>query len=138
MIVLDTNVISELFRPAPESRVMAWMEQVTGDDLFTTVITRAELLLGLHCMPDGRRKMHLSQGIARIFDSRLAGHVLVFDSSAADAYVAIAAARRSKGRPVSQSDAMIAGIVHAHDATLATRNTHDFENCGIALIDPWH
>lgn len=138
MIVLDTNVISELFRPAPEPRVMAWMEQVTGDELFTTVITRAELLLGLHRMPDGRRKTYLSQGIARIFDNRLAGHVLVFDASAADAYVAIAASRRARGRPIGQSDAMIAGIVHAHGAILATRNTQDFESCGIALIDPWH
>ncbi|MDQ1120583.1 MULTISPECIES: type II toxin-antitoxin system VapC family toxin [Pseudoxanthomonas] len=138
MIVLDTNVISELFKPAPEARVLAWMAQHPGDVLFTTAITRYELLFGVHRMPEGRRKQVLLQGLARLLDERLSGRILPYDDRAADAHVGIAVARRRRGASVSQSDEMIAGIVQAHGATLATRNVRDFADCGIALVDPWH
>lgn len=138
MFVLDTNVISELFRPQPDPKVMAWVVQLSGDELFTTAITRGELLFGLYCMPDGRRKSDLLQKLSVLFEQKLAEHVLPYDEAAADAHAKFAAARRAQGRPVATPDAMIAGIAHSHGATLATRNVRDFEACGVPLVDPWH
>ncbi|MDE2156561.1 MAG: type II toxin-antitoxin system VapC family toxin [Xanthomonadaceae bacterium] len=138
MIVLDTNVISELFKPAPDPGVMAWVGGLSGNDMFTTAVTRGELLFGLHCMPDGRRRSDLLQRLTALFEHRLAGHVLPYDGDAADAHAELAAMRRAQGRPIAQSDAMIAGIARSRGATLATRNVRDFEGCGVALIDPWH
>lgn len=126
MIVLDTNVISEVFNPAPNPKVLDWLQQQLDGEIFTTAITRSELLYGAHILPQGRRKDALLSGLLRIFEA------------AADAHAQIAAQRRRQGRPSSHADLMIAGIVRAHGATLATRNLRDFEDCGIALIDPWH
>lgn len=137
MVVLDTNVISELFRPAPDANVVAWVGALQGDDLYTTAITRGELMFGLCCMPNGRRRTDLLQKVTLLFERKLAGHVLPYDMAAADAHAAIAAVRRAQGRPVEQSDAMIAGIARSRGATLATRNVRDFEDCGIELVDPW-
>ena len=137
MLILDTNVISELFKPAPAPQVSRWVAALPGDALFTTAITRGELLFGVHRMPKSKRKTRLLQGITRIFQQRLAEHVLPYDSAAADAHAALAAARLAQGRPMSQSDAMIAGIALSRKSTLATRNTKDFETCGLALVNPW-
>jgi predicted nucleic acid-binding protein len=137
MIILDTNVISELFKPAPQPRVMSWVADVPGEELFTTAVTRGELLFGLHSLPDGRRKTALLRGLALLFEQKLANHVLPYDSSAADRHAEISAQRRAQGRPIDFPDAMIAGIARAHGATLATCNVKDFEGCPIALINPW-
>lgn len=138
MIVLDTNVLSELMRPAPEPRVLAWLEGQPGDVLFTTAISRGEMLYGAHRLPAGGRRDGIFREIDAIFSTDMAGRVLPYDEAAADAHAELAARRRAQGRPSSQSDMMIAGIVRAHGATLATRNLRDFEDCGIALVDPWH
>lgn len=138
MIVLDTNVISELFRPLPDPKVMAWVGQLSGDELFTTAVTRGELLFGLYCMPDGRRRSDLLQKLTLLFEQKLADHVLPYDGAAADVHAKIAATRRAQGRPVAMPDAMIAGIAHSRGAAVATRNVRDFEGCGITLVDPWH
>jgi predicted nucleic acid-binding protein len=138
MVVLDTNVISELFKPRPEAKVMDWVANLPGEKLFTTAVTRGELLFGLYCMPKGRRRSNLLHGLARLFERKLEGHVLAYDGDAAGAHAAIAAARRARGRASSQADAMIAGIVHSRGATLVTRNVRDFEDCGIDLLDPWN
>jgi predicted nucleic acid-binding protein len=138
MIVLDTNVISEVFNPVPSAKVMDWFQQQADGDMYTTAITRGELLFGVHVLPQGRRRDTLLAGLLRIFQTRFPERVLPYDEAAADAHAEIAAQRRAQGRPSSQSDLMIAGIVRAHGATLATRNVRDFENCGIALADPWH
>lgn len=137
MIVLDTNVLSELIRPVPEPKVMAWLERQVGDVLFTTAITRGEMLYGACILPAGRRRENLLQEVEAIFTTDMAGRVLPYDSDAADAHAAFAALRRSQGRVVKQPDAMIAGIVSSRGATLATRNVRDFEGCDIDLIDPW-
>lgn len=138
MIVLDTNVLSELIRPVPEPKVLAWLEAQALDALFTTVISRGEMLYGGRILPGGKRRENLLQEVEEIFSTDMAGRVLPYDEAAADAYARIAAARRAQGRPASQSDMMIAGIVRSCGATLATRNVRDFEGCGIALVDPWH
>lgn len=137
MVVLDTNVISELFKPVPDASVMVWVGALPGDDLYTTAITRGELMFGLYCMPNGRRRTDLLQNVTRLFEQKLAGHVLPYDMAAADAHAAIAAAGRAQGHPVEQSDSMIAGIARSRGATLATRNVRDFADCGITLVDPW-
>lgn len=137
MIVLDTNVISELFRPEPDPKVVAWVGRLSGEDLFTTAVTQGELLFGLYSMTNGRRKADLLQKLTQLFEQELAGHVLAYDGEAADAHAQIAAARRAQGRPTGMPDAMIAGITRSRGATLATRNTRDFEGCGIELVDPW-
>jgi predicted nucleic acid-binding protein len=138
VILLDTNVLSEFMRPEPDERVVAWLGRQTRSNLFTTAVTRCEKLYWVLILPDGQRKIRLQQEVAAIFDVNMAGRVLPYDEAAADAHAAIAAVRRTQGRPVDQSDAMIAGITRAHGATLATRNVRDFEDCGIPLVDPWH
>lgn len=137
MIVLDTNVLSEILRPAPDSRVMAWLALQPRAALFTTTVTEAEILYGVRLLADGSRKEALSIAIEDIFDKDFAGRLLSFDSDAADMYADIAASRRNSGRPISQFDAMIAAVTKSRGATLATRNVKDFVNCGVAIVDPW-
>jgi len=136
MIVLDTNVISETLRPAPDAAVMAWFAAQPRPSLFTTTITRGELFYALRLLPDGQRRTALLNATHDIFNQDLDGQVLSFDSTAADAYAEIAASRRAAGQPISQFDAMIAGIARSRGASLATRNLKDFNDCGIQLIDP--
>ncbi|MCL2635906.1 MAG: type II toxin-antitoxin system VapC family toxin [Betaproteobacteria bacterium] len=137
MIVLDTNVLSEFLRPAPDARAVAWLNAQVRTLLFTTAISRGEMLHGVFLLPDGQRKTRMHEAVTAIFAIDMANRVLPYDSDAADAYAQIASARRTQGRPVSQSDAMIAGIVRSRGAKLATRNVRDFQDCGIELIDPW-
>lgn len=137
MIVLDTNVLSELIRPEPASGVVDWLRAQARSSLFTTAISRGEMLVGVLMLPVGQRRRRLEEEVGAIFAEDLAGRILAFDSDAADAFASITAQRRALGRPISQSDAMIAGIARSRGARLATRNVRDFEGCGIALIDPW-
>lgn len=137
MILLDTNVVSELLRPAPAQQVLDWLSAQPRASIFTATIVRAEILYGIHLLPEGRRKTGLMDAALAIFGEDLAGQVLNFDSSAADAYADIAATRKSAGRPISQIDAMIAAMARSRGARLATRNVKDFEGCRIETHDPW-
>lgn len=137
MIVLDTNVISELLRLRPEPSVLNWIESQPIAALFTTAITRAELLFGLHCLPVGKRGSALQERMWAILNGPLAAHTLPFDLAAADAYAEIAAQRRAAGRPGGQADTMIAAIARTQDAKVATRNIRDFDGCGVEVINPW-
>jgi predicted nucleic acid-binding protein len=138
MIVLDTNVLSEVLRPSPDVRVMTWLEQQSRTALFTTTVTEAEILYGLRLLPDGARKEALSAVVQAVFADDFAGRLLSFDSESAAMYAEIASSRRRRGRPISQFDAMIAATTHSRGATLATRNVKDFEDCGVPVIDPWN
>ena len=138
MIVLDTNVLSELIRAEPARAVVDWLRTQDRSALFTTSISRGEMLLGVLLLPDGQRKRRLFEEVSAIFADDMADRVLPFDSDAAEEFAAVVAARRAQGRPIHQPDAMIAGVVRSRGARLATRNLRDFEHCGIALIDPWH
>ncbi len=137
MIILDTNVLSEALRPAPDAQVLHWLGTQWRAALFTTTITRAEILLGVQLLPAGQRKQGLWQAAQAILNQDFAGQVLSFDADAADAFAEIVASRRTAGRPISQFDAMIAAIARSRGASLATRNVKDFGDCGIALINPW-
>lgn len=137
MIVLDTNVLSEVLRPVPEASVLAWLAAQPRAALFTTTVTRAELLYGVRLLPDGRRKIALMGAVQQIFAVDLAGQVLGFDDAAADTYAEIAAARKMTGVPISQFDAMIAATARSRGARLATRNVKDFVDCGVEVLNPW-
>ncbi|RDU99110.1 type II toxin-antitoxin system VapC family toxin [Trinickia dinghuensis] len=137
MIVLDTNILSETLRSAPDPRVIEWFRAQRRAALFTTTITRAEIFYGLGLLADGSRKQALATAVAAIFEEDFAGRLLSFDSDAADIYASIAVSRRTAGKQISQFDAMIAAVARSIGATLATRNVKDFVDCGIALVDPW-
>jgi predicted nucleic acid-binding protein len=138
VIVLGTNVLSELVRPAPHPAVLAWAARVPRTGIATTAITEAETRLRLALLPDGQRRDALPDAVEALFADLLAERVLAFDRAAALHYAAIVVARRAAGRPVTTADAMIAAIARAHGAAaLATRNIADLEGCGLALIDPW-
>lgn len=134
MIVLDTNVVSELMRARPEPRVLAWLARQPSTGLFTTTLTQAEIFYGLKLLPDGKRRDDLIEAARPIFEREMAGRVLPFDSDAAMAYPTIVATRRQAGRPISQIDGQIAA---SRGARLATRNLRDFADCGVVLLDPW-
>lgn len=138
MIVLDTNVISEIFRSSPEPRVVEWLVSLTGDVAITSV-TLAELLAGVRRLPEGRRKDALARGIEEaVVPYRGSRSVLAFDADAAERYAEVLAAREAAGAPVSTVDAQIAAICLAHGATCATRNVKDFQHTGVELVDPWN
>lgn len=137
MIVLDTNVISEIFRPQPDTRVVAWLESLT-DEVAITAVTLAELLAGIRRLPEGRRKETLTSRVAAVLESYRDGRsVLAFDTEAAEHYADVLAAREAAGLPISTPDAQIAAICRAHGVQCATRNTKDFEHTGVALLNPW-
>lgn len=137
MIILDTNVLSEALRPEPDAAVMAWLAAQSTAAMFTTTVTRADLLYGVGLLPAGRRHDDLHAAVVAILDEDMAGRVLPFDKDAADAYADIAVARKRAGQPLSQFDAMIAGIARSRGATVATHNSSDFVDCGIELANPW-
>lgn len=137
MIVLDTNILSELLVPAPSVFVETWLAEQPPASIFTTTVTEAEILYGVRLMPDGHRRRELEAAIIAMFREDLAGRILPFDSEAADAYAFIAAQRRKSGRPISQFDAQIAAIALSRGAALATRNVGDFVDTGVAVINPW-
>lgn len=137
MIVLDTNVVSELLRPAPARQVEAWLSAQDGASIHFTTVGEAELRHGVSILPAGKRRTALGVAIDGILEEDFRDRILPFDRQAARAYAAIAAARRAAGRPISQFDCQIAAIARAHGASLATRNTGDYEGCGIEVLNPW-
>lgn len=137
MIILDTNVLSELLKPMPSELVMSWFLLQDEQQLFTTSITQAEMLLGVALLPTGKRQADLQQATTAIFVEDFANRVLAFDSIIVEAYVQIVSYRQRIGRPMSQFDAQIAAIAKTYGATLVTRNIKDFEYCGINLVNPW-
>ena len=137
MIVLDTNVLSEVMRARPDARVLDWITAQPSAGLFTTTLTQAEIFYGLALLPAGRRRDDLIAAARPIFEQELAGRILAFDSDAAMAYPEIAVRRRHAGQPIAQIDGQIAAIVASRGARLATRNVRDFVDCGITILDPW-
>jgi predicted nucleic acid-binding protein len=137
MIVLDTNVLSEALRPSPSPVVMRWIASQYPEQVFTTTITQAEILFGLEIVPAGKRRNRLSGAIHDLFASEFHGRILPFDEEAAVVFPKIVAHRQAIGRPISQFDALIASICRSRGASVATRNTMDFDHCGIMPVNPW-
>lgn len=136
MIVVDTNVVSELMRPSPDARVRDWVRSVAGVGLHTTAITLAEIGYGLQRLPDGHRKELLRATADEVF-AAFPEQVLPFDAAAAGQYGPIVAGRDAAGLPIDGFDAQIAAVCRARGARLGTRNSKDFQHTGIDLIDPW-
>ena len=137
MIVLDTNVVSELMRPAPNPAIESWIANRPVASLFISAVGEAELRFGLAIMPAGRRRDAFASEIEAMLREDFADRILPFDSEAARAYAAIAASRRVAGRPIAEADCQIAAIARSRGMALATRNVRDFEDTGIHILDPW-
>jgi predicted nucleic acid-binding protein len=137
MLILDTNVISEIMQALPSPRVQEWWSQQQAGELFTSTVTVAEILYGIELLPRGKRRDRLLAEAEAMFSQDFAGRILPFDEEAARAFPGIAAGRRVKGSPLAALDAQIAAIARSRRAILATRNTTDFEGCGVRLVNPW-
>jgi predicted nucleic acid-binding protein len=137
MILVDTNVLSELLRPEPAKQVERWLSAQDGAKVYFTTVGEAELRHGVALLPAGKRRNSLITAIEGLLDEDFRDRILPFDRAAARAFATISAKRRAEGRPISQFDSQIAGIARAHEAIVATRNTGDYEGCGVDLIDPW-
>lgn len=137
MIILDTNVLSELMRPKPAPPVVGWIGAQAASALYTTSITQAEILHGILLLEPGRRRSALEAAATSMFAEEFAGRILEFGADAAPAYARIASDRRRAGRPISHFDAQIAAIALSTGAAIATRNLSDFGGCGVRLVDPW-
>lgn len=136
MIILDTNVLSEVQRPAPDHRVIAWLDRQPLDHLAISWVTVTELLLGVRILPEGARRRGLTRAVTEQL-SLFEGRVLPFDADAAVLLADLTARRRALGRPLALADGHIAATARMHGAGVATRNTLDFDDLGLDLIDPW-
>ncbi|WP_028629913.1 type II toxin-antitoxin system VapC family toxin [Metapseudomonas resinovorans] len=137
MILLDTNVLSEMMKSRPDPSVVAWLDAQPGSELVICSISVAEILYGIARMPNGKRKDLLAIGADTLFNKLFAGCILPFDVDAAVHYAALVSASEAKGRVTDMADGQIAAIARLYSAKVATRNTRDFEELGVALVNPW-
>lgn len=137
MIVLDTNVLSELMRSEPAAAVFAWVAAQPRATFCTTSVSKAEILYGIAALPEGRRRQTLAAAAEAMFAEDFAGRVLPFDEAAAAQYAEIVAARRRGGRPIEAFDAQIAATARVAGARIATRDVGEFADCGLTLVNPW-
>lgn len=137
MIILDTIVVTELMRPAPEAHVLRWFGNQAAEDLYVTAVTMAEILYGIGLISTSRRRDTVRAGAEKMFEAVFADRILTFEDRAARAFSQIASSRRRQGKPMTEFDAQIAAIARVHGATLATRNPYVFEACGVRLVNPW-
>lgn len=138
MIVLDTNVVSELMRKEPESAVVSWVDEFPSAEVLVTAVTAAELVYGVARLPDGRRKRELSATVVGLLTEDFQDQILPFDAPAANHYAEIVASREAAGRPITMADAQIAAICRNWNLGLATRNVDDFEDTGVDAVNPWN
>ena len=137
MIVLDTNVLSELARPQPEPAVVDWVDGYESVEFVITALTAAEIRAGVALLPPGRRQREVGQRMETLLTETFSGRILAFDVDSTAHYASILATRRRIGRLIGSMDAQIAAVCAQHESALATRNTDDFTELGLTLIDPW-
>jgi predicted nucleic acid-binding protein len=137
VIVLDTNVIAEAMRPEPNPAVVSWLNGQSAETLYLSSVTLAELLFGIGAIPSGARRDRLAQALDRLL-ALFPGRVLPFDQDAARRYADMAVTARAAGHPLPVSDGYIAATAASRGFAVAARNTRDFQNIGVDLIDPWH
>jgi predicted nucleic acid-binding protein len=137
VIILDTNILSELMRSKPDPKVLGWLDNQAPQSVWITTVTYFESRLGLALLPAGRRRNALESAFADVLNKDLEDRVLPFDVKAAAEAASLAAARQRAGRPVDIRDTQIAGIAQARRATLATRNFRHFDDLTVPVVDPW-
>ena len=137
LIILDTNVVSELMRQPSAPSVARWFAAQRASEVFLSAVTEAELRYGVATMPQGRRRQALATTLEQFLERDFAGRILAFDTLAAQAYATVAAERKAAGRPIAQFDGQIAAIARSLAASVATRDTGGFEGTGVDVIDPW-
>ena len=137
MMVLDTNVVSEVMRAQPEPAVLSWLDQQEPAGLWLSAVVAAELMAGVARLPEGKSRQQLALVVATMLEQDFAGRVLAFDLAAASVYAELVARREQMGRPIAMADAQIAATCVANNATLVTRNQKDFANLGLTTFDPW-
>ena len=137
MVILDTNVISELMKPLPEPSVLARLRKIDQASTYTTSITAAELWYGAKRAADGQKKRDLEASIAQILGQEFAGRILPFDSDAAEVFAEIMVSLKKQGQNPDIADMQIAAIAKSRDFSVVTRNIKHFEPSGVVLIDPW-
>lgn len=138
MILLDTNILSEVMRPVPELKVLQWLDSRPDADVWISAVTVAEIRLGIELLPGGKRRSRLADLAQQMFEEDFAERCLPFDAQAAGEYASIVAKRTRQGSPISVEDAQIAAIAVTGRLTLATRNTQDFAGIqGLTLLNPW-
>jgi predicted nucleic acid-binding protein len=137
IIVLDTNVVSEIMRPTPNTAVVAWLDAQNTDSLYLCSIVAAELLFGVTRLSSGAKKLQLQTLLNEVLEDDFAGRVLPLDLAATYTYAQLCSQAERNGTPIDLSDALIAASCKAAGASLATRNIKHFEGCGLVLINPW-
>lgn len=137
MIVLDTNVISELWKAAPEPNVLAWIDAQAVETLYLSAVTVAELRFGLAAMPTGKRRSIYQERLEREVLPAFTGRVLPFDLDASQAYAELMVRARAAGKAIGKADGYIAASAAARGFTIATRDTSPFKAAGLNIIDPW-
>lgn len=137
MIVLDTNVISEIMLPKPDKNVTSWLDRQPAPSIWISSITLYEIRYGLQSMPAGKKQSTLTASFERWLAEAIQQRIASFDHAAAQSTADLAAARKVRGRPIDARDTMIAGIVLANHATLATRNVKHFEDIAKWVVNPW-
>ena len=137
MIVVDTNVISEIMKVAPAAAVVDWLNEQKASTLYVSAVTIGEIEYGLRVLPTGKRRLELKERFERFISLAFAQRVLAYDDTAARHYGEIMALRKELGRPMSVADGQIAAIARTNGCAVATRNIRDFEDCGIQLVDPF-
>ena len=135
MIILDTNVASELMKPLPDPAVTDWLRTLGSREACIAATSLAELHFGLRLMPEGRRRTDLAAALTRFLERV---PVLAFDERAADTYADLAARRRRAGNPISLFDGQIAAVARVAGATVATRDVGGFVGCGVGVVNPWN
>ena len=137
MIILDTNIILEAMKPTPDPLVLAWFNQQKTSSLYLTTITIAEIRYGIQALPHGKRSLLLTEGFNALLSEAFESRILTFDEAAANQYGEVMGIRKEIGRPLDSLDGQIIAIARANTSAVATRNTRDFDHCGLTLINPF-
>lgn len=137
MILIDTNILSEMMKPFPDTAVLKWIDKQEITQMFISTVTLAEISYGLHVLPEGKRRENLELAFNNAVLEAFSGRILPFDELSAYTYGKIMGHRKKQGQPLGMPDGQIAAIALTHNAIVATRNVRDFIHCGLQLINPF-
>lgn len=137
MIILDTNIISEMMKQTPSYKVIKWIDRQDSIELYITTVTIAEISYGINALPNGKRRQLIEDAFNKLLNAAFKHRILSFDEISAHQYGKLMGHRKESGKPLSILDGQIAAIAFTQTKTIATRNTRDFVDCGVELINPF-